>query len=137
MIKRLYLGIAGLVFAMALSLAAADAVTGYADITAFELQRRITDPSDTGYVILDVREKSLYDAGHIPGATNIPLKELGYRLFVLDKTKDIIVYCSLGATSKVACQILVNAGFKDVYSLTNGIKSWVYAIETSEGSVSI
>ena len=136
MIKRTYLGIAGLVFALALSSAAA-AVTGYADITAFELHQRIADPSDTGYVILDIREKSMYDAGHIPGAINIPLKELGYRLFVLDKTKDIIVYCDIGVRSKIACQILVNAGFKDVYNLTNGIKAWDYAIETNEGSVSI
>ena len=88
-------------------------------------------------VILDVRDPASYKAGHIPGAINIPLNELGYRLFSLDKTKDIIVYCFTGVTSQVACQILVNAGFKDVYNVIGGIKVWNYAIETSDGRVNI
>jgi rhodanese-related sulfurtransferase len=110
---------------------------GFYDITADQLAERIKDKSDENYVIVDIRDGASYDQAHIPGAINIPLNELGYRLFSLDKTKDIIVYCFRGITSEVACKILVNAGFKDVYNLTGGIKAWDYPIEASDGRVNI
>ena len=110
---------------------------GYYDITTDQLKVRIDDKSDTNFIIVDIRDDASYDAGHIPGAINIPLNELGYRVFGLDKTKDMIVYCFTGVTSQVACQILVNAGFKDVYNVIGGIKAWDYAIETSDGRVNI
>jgi len=114
-----------------------DKAANYDNITALELKQRVDDKSDNAFIILDIRDEAAYDQEHIPGAINIPLKELGYRLFSLDKTKDIIVYCDVGVRSKVACQILANAGFKDVYNLTGGMKAWNYAIETSDGKVSI
>ena len=110
---------------------------GYYDTTVDELNARIDDKSDTNFIIVDIRDDASYDEAHIPGAINIPLNELGYRVFSLDKTKDIIVYCFTGVTSQVACQILVNAGFKDVYNVIGGIKAWDYAIETSDGRVDI
>lgn len=110
---------------------------GYYDITVDELKARIDDKSDNNFIIVDIRDDVSYDEAHIPGAINIPLNELGYRIFSLDKTKDIIVYCYTGVTSQVACQILVNAGFKDVYNVIDGIKAWDYAIETSDGRVNI
>ena len=110
---------------------------GYYDITVDELKARIDDKSDDNFIIVDIRDDVSFDEAHIPGAINIPLNELGYRVFSLDKTKDIIVYCFTGVTSQVACQILVNAGFKDVYNVIGGIKAWDYAIETSDGRVDI
>ena len=113
-----------------------DGVT-YKDITAIQLAQRMDDDSDNGYVILDVRDEGVYDAGHIPTAINIPLEGLGYGMYSLDKTKDIIVYCQIGVRSRVACMILINGGFKDVYNLVGGLKTWDYPIETSDGRVSI
>ena len=109
----------------------------YEDVAAFDLQQRITDNSDNGYIILDIRESAEYEQGHIPGAINIPLKELGYTLYKLDRIKDIIAYCNFGLQSKIACQVLANAGFKDVYNLTDGLRAWDYALQTSYGSVAI
>jgi len=109
----------------------------YYNITVDELNARIDDKSDDNFIIVDIRDDVSFDEAHIPGAINIPLNELGYRVFSLDKTKDIIVYCFTGVTSQVACQILVNAGFKDVYNVIGGIKAWDYAIETSDGRVDI
>ena len=109
----------------------------YTDISALELKQRMDDEDDDKFIILDIRDEDDYDKKHIPGAINIPLKELGYKVFALDKTKDIIVYCAVGVRSKVAAKILINAGFKDVFNLTGGIKAWDNPIETSDGRVSI
>jgi rhodanese-related sulfurtransferase/DNA-binding transcriptional ArsR family regulator len=43
--------------------------------------------------VLDVRPADEYAAGHIPGAVNIPLKELKNRLSELEKGKEVIAYC--------------------------------------------
>ena len=110
---------------------------GFYEITADQLAERIKDQSDNNYIIVDIRDGSSYEDAHIPGAINIPLNQLGYSLYGLDKTKDIIVYCYTGITSEVACQILVNAGFKDVYNMTGGMKAWDYPVETSDGRVNI
>ena len=110
---------------------------GFYNITVDELKARIDNKSGNNFIIVDIRDDESYAQGHIPGAINIPLNELGYRVFSLDKTKDIIVYCFTGVTSQVACQILVKAGFKDVYSVIGGIKAWNYAVETSDGRVNI
>ena len=110
---------------------------GFYNITADELKVRIDNKSGNNFIIIDIRDGESYAQGHIPGAINIPLNELGYRVFSLDKTKDIIVYCFTGATSEVACQILVKAGFKDVYNVIGGIKAWNYEVETSDGRVNI
>ncbi len=110
---------------------------GFYEITADQLADRIRDESDDNYIIVDIRDDASYDEAHIPGAINIPLNQLGYSLFGLDKTKDIIVYCFAGVTSEVACQILINAGFKDVYNMTGGMKAWDYPIEASDGRVNI
>ena len=108
----------------------------YADRAGVESERSRAEQSDDA-VILDVRDEASYKAGHIPGAINMPLKELGYKLYSLDKTKDIIVYCNTGRTSEVARRILLNAGFKDVYSLQGGIEARDYPLETSNGRVGI
>jgi len=110
---------------------------GFYEITTDQLKERIEDKSDNNFIIVDIRDDASFDEAHIPGAVNIPLNELGYRWFSLDKSKDIIVYCFTGVTSEVACQILINAGFKDVYNMTGGIKAWDYAIEVSDGRVNI
>jgi len=109
----------------------------YEEISALELIQRIRDKSDNGYIILDIRGKNQYTNGHIQGAINIPLQELGYRYIELDKTKDIIVYCDIGVQSKIACQILINVDFKDVYNLTGGLQEWPYALETNNGRVDL
>ena len=109
----------------------------YEEISALELNERISDKKDTGYLILDVRERTAFDLGHIPEAINIPLNELGYRYSEMDKTKDIIVYCNDGIQSRIGCQILMNVDFKDVYNLTEGLKEWNYALVADNGGISI
>jgi rhodanese-related sulfurtransferase len=135
MLKKILL-ISVLFIASMLLSGTADALL-YEDMTAYELEQRIEDKEDKGYILVDVRPLEDYEEGHIPESINIPLKELGYRLYALDRTKDIIVYCGYGLQSKIAAQVLANAGFKDVYNLVDGTEAWPYAIVTNYGSVTI
>ncbi len=43
--------------------------------------------------VLDVRPPEEFAAGHLPGAVNIPLRELEKRLKELPKSKEVIAYC--------------------------------------------
>jgi len=82
---------------------------------------------DTPFVLLDVRELSEFEEGHIPGATLMPLNTLGDRapLEILDKDTQIIVYCRSGRRSAEAVQLLIDLGFRNVFDL-GGILDWPY-----------
>ena len=43
--------------------------------------------------VLDVRQADEFKAGHLPGAVNIPLKELERRITELPKDQDVVAYC--------------------------------------------
>jgi len=43
--------------------------------------------------VLDVRPPEEYQAGHLPGAVNIPLEELEKRLHELNPDQEIVAYC--------------------------------------------
>ncbi len=76
------------------------------------------------YTLLDVRQPGEYETEHIPGATLIPLPDLGDRLSEIDAEKPTIVYCAIGGRSRVAAQMIAGKGFKRVYNLSGGIKAW-------------
>lgn len=63
-----------------------------------------------GAVLLDVRTKEEYKAGHVPGAINIPLDSLPDA--ELDKSNTFYVYCLSGARSGQACSYLKGQGFE-------------------------
>lgn len=70
--------------------------------------------------VIDVREPFELLEGKIPGAINIPLGEIPYRLNELDKNTPYHVVCLSGARSQSAVQYLDNQGF-DVTNLTGGM----------------
>ncbi len=79
-------------------------------IDSVELDRYLIQDVEE-LVILDVRTQEEYDAGHIEGATLIPVLELSDRLDELDKGSELLVYCRTGNRSSSAVEILENAGF--------------------------
>ena len=73
--------------------------------------------------VLDVRTAAEYKKGHIPGAKNIPLRELRARLFELSNTVEIWPVCQRGQRSYYATRILMQNGFK-VRNLSGGMQTY-------------
>jgi sulfur-carrier protein adenylyltransferase/sulfurtransferase len=76
------------------------------------------------YQLVDVRQPAEYRQGHIPGAALIPLGELDWRLYELDRGKPVIVYCATGVRSRAAASVLMRAKFAEVYNLEGGMDAW-------------
>ena len=75
--------------------------------------------------LLDVRPAEEYQAGHIPGAINVPVDELARRVAELVPDKDIIVYCRghLCALTNQATRLLNEHG-RHAYSLNESYYDW-------------
>lgn len=80
-------------------------------------------------ILLDVREKEAYDAGHIPGARLLPRGQLELRVNqeLPDPTKRILTYCELGRISTLAAATLRELGFLRVVALDGGFQAWQQA----------
>ena len=77
-------------------------------------------------LVLDVREQSEYEAGHILNSRLIPLGKLKERMGELEKLKDqsIVVVCRSGNRSGTACYLLGKQGFTQAYNLAGGVQAW-------------
>ena len=71
-------------------------------------------------LVIDVREPSEFEAGHLAGAENIPVGQVESRVEEIakklagDKDKPIVVYCKSGARAGRAKAALEQAGFRNV-----------------------
>lgn len=106
-------------------------VTGrlYADVTAEEAQRLIE--SNGGYqsdtlLVVDVRTPKEFAAKHVSNAKLVPFEELDkrYRMDVPDTREKILVYCSSGERSRLACDLLGRAGYTNLYNIQDGLQAW-------------
>ena len=90
-----------------------------------ELRSRIETAPD-GLIVLDVRERDAYAAGHIPGARILPRGQLELRVNqeLPDPTRSILVCCELGQISTLATATLRDMGFMYTVALDGGIKAW-------------
>jgi NADPH-dependent 2,4-dienoyl-CoA reductase/sulfur reductase-like enzyme/rhodanese-related sulfurtransferase len=74
--------------------------------------------------LLDVREPSEYEKGHIPNAMNIPLGQIRSRLSEIPRDKEIIVNCQVGLRSYIGVRMLMQNGFENVKNLSGGYKTY-------------
>lgn len=79
---------------------------------------------DAGAYVLDVREPDEWSAGHIPGATLIPVGELAARLTEIPRDRDVVVVCRSGNRSAQGRDILLGAGYPSVTSMAGGMNDW-------------
>lgn len=84
--------------------------------------------TDRSAILLDVRTKDEFAAGHIAGAVLLPYDEITATTAakaIPAKDRPVIVYCRSGRRSAIAATALVKLGYAKVYDL-GGIVDWPY-----------
>jgi rhodanese-related sulfurtransferase len=97
-------------------------------VTPEEAQALLTQ----GYVYVDVRSEPEFEAGHVPGALNVPLNHLGpagmtpnpdfmaVMQQAFGKDEKLVVGCKAGGRSRKAAELLQGAGFSDLADMSAG-----------------
>ncbi len=98
---------------------AVPAGAGIPEIAPVELGARLRRGDDL--VLVDVREPVEWSLDRIPGAVAAPLSRLDAEAARLDRSREIVLYCAVGARSQVAGQRLRDLGFPRVLSLAGGL----------------
>jgi len=97
-------------------------------ITVDDLVARLA--KDQALYVVDVRSPEEFAAGHVPGATNIPLPTLETQVGRLPRDAVIVTVCGKGGgRSESAAGLLRSRGLKTVRSLCGGTHAWLDARE--------
>jgi rhodanese-related sulfurtransferase len=80
-----------------------------------------------GALVIDLRDKEPYDAGHIGDARNVPVGQLKSQADSLKKWRDknVITYCDNGTNGARGARTLMELGFTKVFNLHGGLNAWV------------
>ena len=89
-------------------------------------------PADTEFLVsqgarlIDVRERSEWDEGHIAGAIHVSRSYLEQQIdgAVPDHDTPVVLYCAGGTRSLFAAQALQGMGYADVRSMSGGFLGW-------------
>ena len=93
--------------------------------------KAVIDGKDPRFVIVDVRNESAYERGHIPTAINIPRGYVSDVQIPPAKDKYIILYCFNGLTSPGAGERMLADGYEYIL-VWGGIADWPYELESSQ-----
>lgn len=121
-----------------LAIIALAVIIGFPPTTAQPLEVSVEDAfqmRENGAFVLDVRELSEWEEGHIPDATLIPLGELESRMDEIPTDQEVLIVCRSGNRSAQARDILKNAGFTNVTSMASGMNQWIansYEVEIGQ-----
>ena len=105
---------------------AANALRGDLELVPWEQLGR------DGALVLDVRDPDEFEAGHIPGARNLPLHELRARLGELPRDTAIQAYCKVGQRAYNAVRLLAQHGFR-AGDLSGGYLTYVARVGAGLG----
>ena len=94
----------------------------FREVTAAEAVALARD----GYRVIDVREQSEWDAGHVGGATLLPLGDVTARIGEVapDKDAPLLLHCAVGGRSARAAGRLAEMGYTNVVSMKAPIGQW-------------
>ncbi len=101
------------------SKAPAEAIT---NITAADLLKRVEAGEKP--LIIDVREQSEWDAGHIEGASLMPLGVVDKKITSVAKDQEVVLICRSGNRSSQAAQILAKMGYTNIKNVVGGMNEW-------------
>jgi rhodanese-related sulfurtransferase len=79
--------------------------------------------------LIDVREDSEWERGHLPGATHLGkgIIERDIEKLIPDPDAEIVLYCGGGYRSVLAADALQRMGYRNVISMDGGYRGWVEA----------
>ena len=87
--------------------------------------------------LVDVREESEWDRGHLPGAVHLSkgIIERDIEKRIPDHDAEIVLYCGGGFRSALAADNLQRMGYRNVISMDGGFTGWSkagYEVVTDE-----
>jgi rhodanese-related sulfurtransferase len=99
------------------------AASAFKNVDAAQFEKLRADKKN---VVLDVRTRKEFEAGHIPGATLIDWNspDFAEQVAKLDRNKTYLVHCAGGVRSAKACDKMNQLKFADLYNLEGGFKAW-------------
>jgi hydroxyacylglutathione hydrolase len=101
-------------------------------ISAQGLMRRLLTGEQL--VVLDVRERAEWFAGHIPGSVNIPVHELGGRAQTLPSGSRLAIHCGRSFRATLGASILEQLGHRDLLVIEDGYSGWAKAASAALAS---
>lgn len=80
----------------------------------------------SGARLIDVRESSEWEEGHIPGAVHIGRSYLEQQIegAVADRQTPVVLYCAGGVRSLFSAQVLAEMGYTNLASMKGGFQAW-------------
>lgn len=88
----------------------------------------------SGVKLVDVREPSEFEAGHVPRSQSIPLSSVLENMDQFRSDDQVYVICQSGARSMRACEILHDAGITNVINVAGGTSGWIATGNETETS---
>ncbi|TYQ24560.1 rhodanese-like domain-containing protein [Pseudanabaena sp. UWO311] len=85
--------------------------------------------TDRQALLVDVREPSEYQSGHIPSAINIPLRTISRNLSKIPSDRPVILYCSTGYRSSMGVMTLHLLNYDNVQGFPPSLVGWQKAGE--------
>ena len=111
----------------------------YIGINALRLKKAVTNLTQEQFIegyrkaqLIDVREQKEFDAGHILGARNVPSTTLRQRYKEIRPDLPVYLYCQNTGRSSSAEIFLKKSGYKQIYHLQGGFKTWTCKIKAKK-----
>jgi rhodanese-related sulfurtransferase len=89
-----------------------------------ELERFKGEIAEGRCILVDVRERREFEAGHMPMAQTRPLSQMDQWQGEMPRERTLILYCRAGHRSRRCADLLSAMGFSDVYTLEGGFNAW-------------
>jgi rhodanese-related sulfurtransferase len=104
------------------------------EISPEEVEEKLDDEDAQ---IVDIRQPDSFEAGHIPGAINVPMSELPSKVDEIEWGDDVTVVCPIGQSSVQAARLIGSYEGADadaVKSMSGGYREWGYELEDGEST---
>src|SRR5207244_787084 len=94
------------------------------ECTIDDVKRKLDNKES--FQLVDVREESEWNAGHLPGAVYLGkgIIERDIEETIPDPNADIVLYCGGGFRSALAADNLQKMGYRNVISMDGGFRGW-------------